>query len=188
MAADLYFLPFFLWRASKGVKGAPALFDRIYGVSAMSQKGFTLIELMTTIAIFAVLLGLAAPNLTELLNNNRAATEINSFAGMFAYARREAVQRGQTTKLQGPLTADGSWQVLRNSDGLELRLFPELSSFKVDPTGMKTVLFDSQGQLISAAAISFDLLVKDSELNCDVYNRSVVIELSGAASVRKRGC
>ncbi|QVM86734.1 GspH/FimT family pseudopilin [Pseudomonas lalucatii] len=151
----------------------------------MSQKGFTLIELMVTLAVLAVLLGLAAPNLSELLRNNRAATEINSFASMFAYARREAVQRAQTTKLQGPLAADGSWQVLRNSDDLELRLFPALTSFNVNPAGVQTLLFDSQGQLISAAAVTFDLVVKDAALNCATFNRTVVIELSGAASIRK---
>ena len=154
----------------------------------MSQKGFTLIELMVTLAVLAVLLGLAAPNLAELLRNNRAATEINSFAGMFAYARREAVQRAQTTKLQGPLDADGSWQVLLNGDDLELRVFPPLSSFNVDPAGVKTILFDSQGQLIGAAAVSFDLLVNDANLSCATFNRTVIVELSGAASVRKRGC
>jgi type IV fimbrial biogenesis protein FimT len=165
-----------------------AIHDDIYGVDAMSQKGFTLIELMITLAVFAVLLGLAAPNFGQLLRDNRAATEINSFSGMFAYARREAVQRAQTTRLQGPLAADGSWQVLRHADALELQVFPALSSYNVNPAGLKTVLFDSQGQLISGAAVTFDLLVKDTELNCATFNRTVVVELSGAASVRKRGC
>ncbi|MNV93781.1 hypothetical protein D3C71_1885110 [compost metagenome] len=63
-----------------------------------------------------------------------------------------------------------------------------MSSYNVDPAGLKTVLFDSQGQLISGAAVTFDLLVKDPELNCATFNRTVVVELSGAASVRGRGC
>lgn len=172
----------------EGLRSVRASLDDIYGVDAMSQKGFTLIELMVTLAVLAALLGLAAPNLTQLLDNNRAATEINSFASMFAYARREAVQRGQTTKVQGPLAADGSWQVLRNSDDLQLRLFPALASFNVDPAGMKTIQFDSQGQLVGGAAISFALKVKGSAVNCAVYNRSVRVEQSGAASVRKGSC
>lgn len=154
----------------------------------MSQKGFTLIELMITLVIMTALLGIAGPNLAQLLRDNRAASEVNTFAGMFAYARREAVQRAQTMRLQGPLVDDGSWQVLRHGDAIELRLFPALASYNVNPSGMKTILFDSRGQLVGASAVSFDLLVKDGTSNCATYNRTVVVELSGAASVRKRGC
>ncbi|WP_137887312.1 GspH/FimT family pseudopilin [Pseudomonas sp. 2FE] len=154
----------------------------------MSQKGFTLIELMVTLVVLAVLIGLAAPNLSQLLRDNRATAELNTFAGMLNYARREAVQGAQTVKLEGPLAADGSWQVLRARDSLELRRFAPLSSFVVDPAGLQSILFDAQGRLVSAAKITFDLAVKDSSIACATFNRSVAIELSGAISLKKAGC
>lgn len=154
----------------------------------MAQKGFTLIELMVTLAVLGVLLGLAAPNFAQMIRDNRAAAEINAVSSMLNYARREAVQRAQKTKLVGPSAADGSWQVLRSSDDLELRWFPPLTSFAVDPAGVKTIVFDSQGRLDSLAKSSFDLEVNDSSLDCATYNRSVSVELSGAVSVARVGC
>lgn len=154
----------------------------------MAQKGFTLIELMVTLAVMAVLLGLAAPNFAQLIRDNRATTEINAVAGMLNFARREAVQRAQKITLKGPAAADASWQVLRTSDSLELRWFPALTTFGVDPEGVQTIVFDSQGRLDDDEKLSLDLQVIDTELDCATYNRSVSVELSGAVSIKKAGC
>lgn len=154
----------------------------------MSQKGFTLIELMVTLAVMAILLGLAAPNFAQMIRDNRAAAELNLFAGMFNYARGEAVRRAQRVSLAGPQAADGSWRVERVSDGEEFRQFPPLASFNLAPSGMKTIVFDTQGRLDAEARVAFDLAVKDTSLDCAKFNRAVSIELSGAVALAKAGC
>jgi type IV fimbrial biogenesis protein FimT len=56
--------------------------------------GFTIIELMVTIAIAAVLLGLAVPGFGTLMRNNRLATQTNTVVGALNYARSETLVRG----------------------------------------------------------------------------------------------
>jgi len=58
------------------------------------KSGFTLIELMLTIMIAAILAALAAPSFRDMLINNSLTAETNSLIGDLALARSEAVKRG----------------------------------------------------------------------------------------------
>lgn len=147
-----------------------------------------MIELLVTLVVLAILIGLAAPNLSQLLLNSRASAELSAFSDMLNYARREAVQGAQTIRVRGPLAADGAWQVVRERDSQELRRFAPLSLFAVEPAGLQSVLFDSQGRLLSAARVNLDLAVKDTSLDCAAFNRTISIELSGSISQQKGDC
>ena len=59
----------------------------------MQHKGFTLIELVVTIAILAILLVIAIPSFKALIINNRITTQANEFVSDVTYARAEAVRR-----------------------------------------------------------------------------------------------
>lgn len=59
-----------------------------------SQRGLTLLELMSTMSIAAVLTTTAIPAFNGLIQRNRITTEINTFVGHLQYARSEAVKRG----------------------------------------------------------------------------------------------
>lgn len=67
--------------------------------------GFTLIELMITIAVVAVLIVLAAPSFTGLINSNRLAAQANEVVASLQQARMEAIRR------------NGSVTVCRTTDG-----------------------------------------------------------------------
>lgn len=56
--------------------------------------GFTLMELIITLAIASVLLTLSVPSLSTFIRNNRITTETNSFIGQINAARSEAGKRG----------------------------------------------------------------------------------------------
>lgn len=60
----------------------------------MKNCGFTLVELMITIAIGAILLTLAVPGFQNIISQNRLATEANEIVTALNLARSEAVKRG----------------------------------------------------------------------------------------------
>lgn len=67
---------------------------RAKSTSHGSIRGFTLIELMVAIAILAILLGLAAPDLRSFIINIRLTAQINELVADITLARNEAATRG----------------------------------------------------------------------------------------------
>jgi type IV fimbrial biogenesis protein FimT len=61
------------------------------------QSGFTIIELMITLVVVAVLLAAAVPYLGNFTKNNRLVSQTNDFAIAIQLARSEAVKRGTNT-------------------------------------------------------------------------------------------
>lgn len=59
-----------------------------------ASKGFTLIELMVTMSIAAILLTVAVPSFQTTIANNRLATQTNNLVTDINIARSEAVKRG----------------------------------------------------------------------------------------------
>lgn len=64
-------------------------------MSTMKKHGgFTLIELMVTVAILAILLGIAAPSFESVIKSSRMASAVNTFLSDARFARSEAIRRG----------------------------------------------------------------------------------------------
>lgn len=64
-------------------------------------SGFTLVELLVTMTISAIMLALAAPNLTELLQRQGVASVTDTLAADLKLARSEAIKRGAQVTLCG---------------------------------------------------------------------------------------
>lgn len=63
--------------------------------TARAAAGFTLIELMVTIAVLAILLAIAAPSLETMLNQNRLAAASDQVIATLQNARMEAVRQNR---------------------------------------------------------------------------------------------
>lgn len=61
---------------------------------AARGAGFTLLELMITVTVLSILLGIAIPSFQDLMRRNRLATQTNELISSLALARSEAVKRG----------------------------------------------------------------------------------------------
>lgn len=59
-----------------------------------THRGFTVIELMITIVIVAILLTIGVPSMQNLIMDNRVTTAANTFLTELNLARSEAVKRG----------------------------------------------------------------------------------------------
>lgn len=56
--------------------------------------GFTLIELMVTIAVVVILMAMGVPALQQYATTNRAVAQLNRISGDLSLARSEAIKRG----------------------------------------------------------------------------------------------
>ena len=63
------------------------------------NSGFTLLELMITLAIAAILSSLAAPSFSNMIKDNRMTTQYNELLASLSTARSEAIKRGITITL-----------------------------------------------------------------------------------------
>jgi type IV fimbrial biogenesis protein FimT len=58
------------------------------------ERGFTLVELMITLVIAAIVLTLAVPSFRNTIQNNRITTQVNEVVTAFNLARMEAIRQG----------------------------------------------------------------------------------------------
>ena len=61
----------------------------------MRSSGFTLIELMVTIAVLAIIVGIAAPSISTQLANQRVKATANTLANALKEAKAESIIRRQ---------------------------------------------------------------------------------------------
>ncbi len=62
-------------------------------MNSSAHKGFTLVELMITLTVASILVGLMIPNMRDFIRNNRLSGGVNDILHSLAVARTEAIKR-----------------------------------------------------------------------------------------------
>lgn len=82
-----------------------------------SSRGFTLVELMVTLAVLVIVVGLAAPNLSAFIQSNRVTGHANGMISALNFARSEAVSRAESVRFcpvnddHDACSGDNDWSV-----------------------------------------------------------------------------
>jgi type IV fimbrial biogenesis protein FimT len=76
-------------------------------MKSKSTSGFTLVELVITMAIISIITALAAPSFSSMVERNTLVAETNRLLGNFRMARNEAVKRHAIVSVAGQ---GNNWQ------------------------------------------------------------------------------
>ncbi|MDM3871262.1 GspH/FimT family pseudopilin [Porticoccus sp. W117] len=158
------------------------------------QAGFTLIELMVTVAILAILVAVAVPAMTSFMNSNRLTAHTSALKQAIQYARSEAVAKNQNVSVcasSDGATCTGAWNqgwiVRLDSDGTVLRVWSGLSdsfSFNAAPPAAPGIVFSSTGE--SSGAVNF-ILRDPTNTAAARHSRTLTVNSVGWVTVARGG-
>ncbi len=94
---------------------------KIY-ISSQLSSGFTLVELLITLAVFAIAITIALPNFKVMVSNNRIVSQINNFNGAIAQARSEAIKTGRNVSIvaTNPANWANGWDIILPSNANQI--------------------------------------------------------------------
>lgn len=131
------------------------------------QRGVTLIELVITIAIAAILIALAVPSFRIMLANAQIRTAAQGLHDGLQLARVEAIRRNERVIFSKG--SQSAWTVSIESDGSTVQTRPytegsTVATVSVTPNGAAQVTFNALGRVVANTDASSSI----SQLDIDV--------------------
>jgi type IV fimbrial biogenesis protein FimT len=168
------------------------------------MAGFTLIEIMITIGIAAVLMAIGVPSFKYVTNSNRIAAEMNGLLGDLQFARAEAIKEGRTVtacvstdglNCTNSTSWDQGWIVFSDPTNVGVRDNSEVV-LRVQPTftkadtftannNVKAITFNRQGYAVAIA--NGTMLELHDSTNNPNWDRCLIVNMNGMMSSAKFG-
>ncbi len=186
---------------------------RLNKKSLNRNTGFTLLELVITIALVAIVTALAAPNLRNAIQNNRLTAQSNDFAVAMQLARTEAIKRGRPVSICASDVAGGGddpecgdnwslgWMVFVDAEGSagntsvtveeRIRVWrPVNDDIEVDvPDSVEFFRYLPRGNLDDASGATFPFVINMDIPGCTGDQvRQIRIVRTGSSSVTRVAC
>lgn len=168
--------------------------------SGPESRGFTLIELIVTVAIAAVMLGYGLPAFNGFLVQQRMDSQIENMVIALAYARSEAMNRRVNVSVVSVDSAAGAdewgpgWCVTTGADCVGDDVIRQFSALDGQATldglsdldAVGAIAFDARGVLVNAGA-TFTLRLCSTDAN-QTMGRAIDISLVGRTSTERFDC
>ena len=121
-------------------------------IRAQVRHGFTLVEMVVTVAIVAILLGIAIPSYNETILNMKLTSYTNNLVASILLGRSEAIKRNALVSLcvssSGTACTAGGWQ-----QGWIL-MCKSTDNVNCNPAGANTIVIQTQPPLSTGWRIS----------------------------------
>jgi type IV fimbrial biogenesis protein FimT len=170
------------------------------------HSGYTMMELVMTMAIVAILGTLAIPGFKFVTSSNRVSTEVNGLLGDIQFARSQAVKEGLPVTIctsTAPYTSctntdwELGWIVFLDSNGNQaveagevvVRTQPAFAgtdTFVATPPTFHALTFNRMGYAPTGVATAINITLHDSTSNTN-WTRCVAINPIGSAVTEKHG-
>ncbi|WP_373083405.1 GspH/FimT family pseudopilin [Zhongshania sp.] len=161
-------------------------------------SGYTLIELMVTVAVVAVLATVAVPNFTAFIDSSRERGDVQQLMRSMVAARSEAVVRARPVTLTATagdwskgwrvwvdINSNGSYddgETFKVADAIKTNA---LIKAKLDGTVVTSITFDNQGFIQDAKPVVFTY--RSSPEKCS-HDRDLTVTASGQVTIADRVC
>jgi type IV fimbrial biogenesis protein FimT len=159
-----------------------------------SNRGFTLIEMMVTVIVLAILTAAALPSFRSFIAGQRIKSASFDIMSSMMLARSEAIKRNADVDVK-PVSGSwlNGWTVAVSASGATLSKQSALSSAltitcysgAATVTPCPTVTYNSNGRLSIGAAPAIQL---SSTSTTGIATRCIGIDLSGRPNSKKAGC
>lgn len=154
-------------------------------------RGFTLIELMVTVAILAIVIRFAIPGMSDVILSNRLTSYSNDFVSSALSARGEAIKRNRVITLcaaaasSSTCATSGGWQqgwivvdltagvVIRRKDALD-------SGYQLRNAAVTRIDYQSTGLPNTGLTMTLCKTTSDTK-----PTRTISVSATGQASVAK---
>jgi type IV fimbrial biogenesis protein FimT len=152
------------------------------------MTGFTLIELMVVVSVFAVLIAAALPSYTDFVRNQRVKTASFELFSTFVLARSEALTRNSTvtvTPSSGTANWAAGWEVRAGTTLLRKQeAFSNIAMMMTGSPPATSIDYNGSGRL--SAALTGGIQI--SATGTGITTRCIKIDPSGRPLTKAETC
>lgn len=170
------------------------------GQAARHEQGFTLIELIVSITILAILLGIGVPSFTNVIRSNQITAQTNALVSSLTFARSEATKRSARISIcgnnagtcSGNTNWSGGWLVITDQDGdgaIDAGTDTLLQASNTPPSGIVITVGNTALTYSANGESTAQTVFSIKKNGCGTKGqRNITVELSGRIHLDKVDC